>query len=57
MSWIKRWVLITVRYFEGLNNLLVIMTGLLIMGLMFCNSYEVVMRYFFNAPTLLSKIM
>lgn len=51
MDWIKRWGLVTLRYNEGMNNLLAIMTGLFIVALMGINAYEVVMRYYFDAPT------
>ena len=39
------------RYNESMNNLLAIMVGLFVVAIMFCNVYEVVMRYYFDSPT------
>lgn len=51
MSRINRWALVAERCIEVLNKLVVIIVILVIVGLSFSVSYEVVMRYFFNSPT------
>lgn len=51
MSWIKRLALIAERYLGGLNKLTLAIVALIIGGVAFSVSYEVVMRYFFDNPT------
>lgn len=51
MRRINRCVQISVRCIEALNKLVVFIVILVIAGLSFSVSYEVVMRYFFNNPT------
>jgi len=51
MKMINRWAQIAVRCVAVLNKLVVVITILVIAGLSFCVSYEVIMRYFFDNPT------
>ena len=50
MSKIKSFALVSVRYFESLNKLLVLGTALIIVSVMFCTVYNVIMSEVFEEP-------